>query len=294
VLDSRHDCVVDPSRLRHRRRSRTFFCSSAQSELRRGVVPAEATRPIEPCGPAAVSAERLTEDRTLAARLDVSQPRAPARTPAAAGTAPLSQPEMIAVHSTHLSEQGARMTSTEHQLTRAWELLSDAQRHPRAGPGGSDPQTGSRGPRNGCVGGRLSAKRGGALPSHLGCPVCPGRNERCLSWLSMPIPVIRWCSPHRCRCISSEAVRTRSKCSAGGSCSPAKQLVESRPGRGSPRWSTSTWALSRPRATPGQLSPPPRWLGHCGAASSGIESDGHDRGSRQSQRPLTTGLVHSH
>ena len=39
-----------------------------------------------------------------------------------------------------------------------------------------------------------AAKRSGALPSPLGCPVSAGRNERCSSWLSMPIPVSRSCS----------------------------------------------------------------------------------------------------
>ena len=37
-------------------------------------------------------------------------------------------------------------------------------------------------------------KRGGALPSPPGCPVSTGRNERCSSRRSMPIPVNRSCS----------------------------------------------------------------------------------------------------
>ena len=37
-------------------------------------------------------------------------------------------------------------------------------------------------------------RRSGAPPSPLGCPASTGRNDRCSSWLSMPIPVNRSCS----------------------------------------------------------------------------------------------------
>ena len=39
-----------------------------------------------------------------------------------------------------------------------------------------------------------SGQRGGALPSPPGCPVSAGRNERCSSRRSMPVPVNRSCS----------------------------------------------------------------------------------------------------
>jgi hypothetical protein len=84
---------------------------------------------------ATLARRRVTEDRTLAAQIDSSQPRAAARMPGAAGTTPLSEPEIIALHSTHLSDQGERMTSTEHQLARAWELISP-MRSVTIGPGG--------------------------------------------------------------------------------------------------------------------------------------------------------------
>ena len=38
------------------------------------------------------------------------------------------------------------------------------------------------------------AERSGAPPSPLSCAATTGRKGRCSSWLSMPIPVNRWCS----------------------------------------------------------------------------------------------------
>ncbi|HET6209978.1 MAG TPA: DUF4157 domain-containing protein [Jatrophihabitans sp.] len=70
-----------------------------------------------------LTGRRLIEDRTLAARLDAAHPRAgvPATGPR---TMPLSELEIIALQSKELSDQGGRMTSTEHQLAKAWELIS--------------------------------------------------------------------------------------------------------------------------------------------------------------------------
>ena len=60
---------------------------------------------------------------------------------------------------------------------------------------------GRHAPQDGCGGARdwmrrrtAPGRRGGARPSPPGCPVSAGRNERCSSRRSMPIPVNRSCS----------------------------------------------------------------------------------------------------
>jgi hypothetical protein len=86
---------------------------------------------------AELTERRAIEDRTLAARLDAAHPRpgvAPSTKP---GVAPLSEVEITALHSKELSGQGAKMTSTEHQLAKAWELTSQWRSLPLAS---NDPQ----------------------------------------------------------------------------------------------------------------------------------------------------------
>jgi len=71
-----------------------------------------------------LATRRAAEDRTLAAKIDAALPRQAATDPAATGALPLSEDEIIALHSTALSGQGSRMTSTEHQLRRALDLIA--------------------------------------------------------------------------------------------------------------------------------------------------------------------------
>ena len=72
---------------------------------------------------AELTARRTTEDRSLAAKIDTALP---GRGAAAGGSrpVPLSEPEIKALRTDELESQGRKMSSTEHQLAKAWAKLA--------------------------------------------------------------------------------------------------------------------------------------------------------------------------
>ncbi|GAA3389442.1 eCIS core domain-containing protein [Cryptosporangium minutisporangium] len=82
---------------------------------------------------AELAGRRATEDRTLAARIDAAYPRA-RLTGAGAEPAPLAPEEIKALRGSELRDLGGRLSSTEQQLTRAWELLTPMRSVPLANP----------------------------------------------------------------------------------------------------------------------------------------------------------------
>ncbi len=65
---------------------------------------------------------RSGEDRSLAAKIDTAYPGQVR--PGVAAPVPLSEPEIKALRTEELKDQGGQPTSTEHQLQKAWRLLT--------------------------------------------------------------------------------------------------------------------------------------------------------------------------
>ena len=70
-----------------------------------------------------LATRRTAEDRTLGAKIDAAYPRRRLTSSTGPEPVPLSEEEIRALRTDELKSPGRKMTSTEHQLRKAWELL---------------------------------------------------------------------------------------------------------------------------------------------------------------------------